>query len=274
MRPSRLPRLASSLVLVLVAHGEARAALLTLSVTSTLSAKVGELPDFSMGAVASVPVLVSSGGGSFVEPAGFFSGSVALPTALFTGLPLFHGLTFAGLANGAGSFAQGAPAGPRNHGILRAGGGFGGFAPLQGTATVNVLALFNVSVPLGVVGNTGATLTVVSGGLTLTAQGTGWTTGVVRVTDISTFTTNRQDTTFSLTFSGYDNRTPGHAGVLQLVSPFRVISNAFAAPFAGVARQTLVFTPAVPEPGTLMLLGTGVGALALRAWRGRRRPLG
>ena len=74
--------------------------------------------------------------------------------------------------------------------------------------------------------------------------------------------------TNSVTFVGYDNRTPGHAGVLLLISPFKVITNA-AGNLPGLATQTLTFL--VPEPGTLLLLGSGVVGLALHGLRRMRR---
>jgi hypothetical protein len=74
----------------------------------------------------------------------------------------------------------------------------------------------------------------------------------------------------SVTFAGYDNRTPGHVGRVLLVSPFKVITNA-AGNLPGIARQTLDFGGVVPEPGTLGLLLAGATVLALWGRRQRRR---
>jgi hypothetical protein len=85
-----------------------------------------------------VTISVSSGGG-FTEPASIFTGSIMLPTALFSGVALINGLTVGNLANSSKFIAPGNPAGPRAERVLRAGGGLGGFGPLTGQAFVNVL---------------------------------------------------------------------------------------------------------------------------------------
>jgi hypothetical protein len=68
-------------------------------------------------------------------------------------------------------------------------------------------------------------------------------------------------------FTGTDSRTPGGLGQVTLVSPTKVattltgtLENLFV-----VGTLTLSF---VPEPGTFLLLGSGVAGLAMR---GRRR---
>jgi hypothetical protein len=73
----------------------------------------------------------------------------------------------------------------------------------------------------------------------------------------------------SATFTGTDSRTPGGHGQLTLVSPTKVTSDVFGTPVAFVllGRMTLAF---MPEPGTFVLLGTGVAALGAL---GRRRRL-
>ncbi len=211
-----------------------------------------------------IPIAVSSGVGGFSEPAGLFTGTVVLGTGLFTGVPLVNSLTVANVANGSKLIGSPGAAGPRGAGILRAGGGLGGPGPLAGTAFVNIAGIFNLSIPLTPVGNTGATQTFVLTPLTIIVQGTGWTTGTVTVTGFGRATTPSP----AVTFAGFDNRTAAHAGVVQLISPFRVLDNGSAGfgNHVGLAVQTLAFS-GVPEPGTLLLLGAGAAALALHGWR-------
>jgi hypothetical protein len=252
---------AVALFLVALA-GPAGATLVTLT-GSTLTVAVGALPPVAFPQnVAGVPIAVSSGGG-FTEPAGIFTGSVMLPTSLFTGVPLIHGFTVAGMSNAAKQIAPGAPAGVGNpyFGVHRAGGGLGGPGRLTGRAIVNVLALFNLNVPLFPVGYTDDYSTSSgpgpTGGGLVTVFGTGWTTGDVTLTGVTTGPTPINTVTFQA--HGFDQRTPGHAGVLHLVSPFKVVSHAVGN-LPGYALQSLTFA-GVPEPGSLLLLALGVSGL-------------
>jgi hypothetical protein len=263
-------RVLSILPVALGLSAAAHASLVTLT-GSTLGIKLGAVPTIDFAQGAPVPVSVSSGGGSFTEPAGLFTGSAALPTSLFTGVPLIEQVTFANVANGTKLIAQGAAGGGQATGIVRAGGGLGGPGPLAGTAFVNLIALFNLEVPLSPIGSTGGQTQVIGGSIVITVLGTGWTTGTVTVTGLNNpFGTlgPSPSPANTVTFAGYDNRTPGHAGNLLLISPFKVIFNA-GGNLVGLATQSLSFVPAVPEPGTLLLLALGIGAVALRARRRR-----
>ena len=127
---------------------------------------------------------------------------------------------------------------------------------------MNILGLFNIQVPLSPIGSTGGQTQVIGGSIVVTVLGTGWTTGTVTVTGVGTFGTGAN----TVTFVGYDNRSPGHAGNVLLISPFKAITNA-GANLAGLATQNLTFIFDAPEPGTLLLLGLGFGILVLQGSR-------
>ena len=81
-------------------------------------------------------------------------------------------------------------------------------------------------------------------------------------------------------YTGTDSRTPGGLGQLTLVSPTKVRSNLTGGLLLFVVLGTLTLN-FVPEPGTLLLLGSGVAGLAMlgrrrmgRQGRSMARPIG
>ncbi len=258
MRPKIRPSLRLALPLMLGLGALAPAAPVG---AATLSLTAGELviglgrgipPAVVTQAPDPLSVLVSSGTGGFGLPAGLFATtSLALPTALFTGLPIISGLVLTA-SNATGVFQNGA--GPA--------GGFGGAASLPGQAVAQVIGgIIQVPVPFTAVG-AGGTTAVFAFELRVVLTGHIWTTGAASVTGITTTTTGGAVVN-TVTLSGGDLRTPGHAGQLTLVTPIRVLTNAIGN-LPGFGTLTLHF---VPEPGTLVLLGAGSIALALVARR-------
>jgi hypothetical protein len=255
----KLSRLLLAVAFAVGASARAGAVDLTLT-GGSLGISIGALPpiEFPCGGCPVVLDVANPGvGGSFTEPADIFAGSVMLPTGLFTGVALINGLTIGNLANGEKVIGTNGPAGPRSDRVIRPGNGIGGGGALTGSAFVNVLFLFNLTVPLGIVGNTGATTSVAAGTLFVTVAGTGWTTGDLTVNQVTT----GDPAGNTVVNAGFDNRgaTPQGGGVVQLISAFHVTTNA-AGNLPGLATQTLTF---VPEPGTILMLLSGVATLVL-----------
>ena len=178
----------------------------------------------------------------------FGPATIPIPASLFTGVGQISGLTLGGFGNGSKFF---------NANLGTATGG------LAGSAFVNILQLFNLTIPLSVVGQAGASTIANAMGITITVIGQGWTTGTATVTGVTATTPSTAviNTVFA---TGSDNRTAGHAGTVTLVTGFQAITNV-AGTLPGFAIQSLTF---VPEPGTLLLLGSAVAGLAIL---GRRR---
>ncbi len=221
----------------------------TLSMTGTLSLTIGALPPVTLASNGSTSIFVSSGAGGFTEPAGIWGPAfVPLPKSLFTGVPQISGLTLTGFGNSTKIF---------NGTLGTATGG------LAGNAVVTVLQSLNLTIPLSVVGVSGATVQAGAGAIIITVKGQNWTTGIAAVTGV-TSTTPGTNVVNTATGAGSDARTASHAGNITLVTGFQAITNV-AGTLPGFAFQALTF---VPEPGTLVLLGSGAIGLALY---GRRR---
>jgi hypothetical protein len=274
-----LSRLLLAAALALGVSGGAGAAELTLT-GGVLGISIGALPPITFGCknntvptdpVCPTPIVLTvtnpGAGGGFTEPADVFTGSVMLPTSLFTGVALIDGLTIGNFANSQKTIGTDGAAGPRTTSVIRAGGNLGGPGALAGGAFVNVLGLFNLAVPLNVIGNTNASTAVVAGSLSVTVAGTGWTTGAITISNITTEPVPEQVEN-TVTNAGYDNRNGNGTGIVQLISAFHVTTNA-AGNLPGLATQTLTFS--APEPGQILLVGAALGTLALIARRRTRR---
>jgi hypothetical protein len=131
--------------------------------------------------------------------------------------------------------------------------GFGGTMSINGAAKVCLYGacgsstnISNLTVPLSVVGVGG--VTTVKGAVNLTVIGAPWTTGTAAIGTITAM-------------GGVSplSNTGAASGVVTLVTPIFISTNigAFAV-VPAFANLTLHF---VPEPGTLVLLGSGIAGL-------------
>ena len=229
--------LAAAMGLLLGASQPASAAVMSLS-SASLSVTIGSLPPVAVtwNGTGSADVTATSITGL---TAGIFSFTGSIPVTDPGAFPI-AGVAVIGVTNGVGNFS----------GVDTTSGG--GAMAVQGTANVCLFASCafppaNVTVPFttgGVngVGLGGAPITVF-GFVNLTAMGNLWTTGTVSIG--------------SLSASG----SPLAGNHVKLVTPTFISTNiAASAALPMFATLDLTF---VPEPGTLLLLASGVAGLAM-----------
>jgi hypothetical protein len=106
-------------------------------------------------------------------------------------------------------------------------------------------------------------------GFKISLQGAPWTVGVASIRSVTTETPNGAISTYTVTIQGFVHGTPSPSpdkvpisGELQLVTPVRIETN-LGAPDTYNAGWFQVTLHVIPEPGMLLLLGSGAAGLLL-----------
>jgi hypothetical protein len=186
--------------------------------------------------------------------------------------PTLISMRMTGMNMGSLSFngiSDGPPLGSKNTGI--AGGqmrmcilfpGCGVYLPIpfgRGSDAVGVGGMFTV--------NTFSK----AGGFKMSLQGAPWTIGLASMRNVTTETPNGAVTTYTRTIQGFvhgpasvtsGSSAAAISGVLQIVTPV-LVETSLGSPDKWQAVFTQVKLHFIPEPGLLMLLGSGIAGLLL-----------
>jgi len=280
----KLSTLFAAVGLVMLVGGQAGAG--PMPVNGTLTVALGSLggPSLTGSGIGS-----SAGGvgSAATVPAGLLAltspvSVVITPPAIGLTLITLPATTGSPVTNQAGSFTPQAPAQTPGDGGLPHGGTLGGamgnngiaklyFGPTTSLPSCTGTNCIAGSVPLKYIGGGGNGMAVVAG-LPVTVIGAVWNNlGVNATTPTKTLKIQKAAAgiPITITVTAFDKRTPGGAGTLQLVAP---VNAKLAAGGLGILPVVGVLTlQFVPEPGTLLLVGSGiVGLVAF----GRKRARG
>jgi hypothetical protein len=227
-----------------------------LPFTGTYAVQMGPYGPISVTGTG-VATVNGSGGGGHLSTLGlpahvFVASKISIPRS-FTFYQPVGGSGLFDLDNGAGS-VSGAPLA----GVLP----FSGLARLCLFAKCDNGPVFNVTVPLSVVGSGGNAYLNFS--INITVSGAPWTEGTAAAGTVTQMGVAHGPA------SGTSS-TANASGVVRLVTPFTVSTN--IGPVAYLPSFAIVTLHFVPEPGTLLLLSGGLVLTALGGRRmARRRP--
>ncbi len=225
--------------------GSASAAVTPFS--GSIGVSIAGLPPIGATGVGLATVNGSGGGAhvsSLIIPSAVFStASVVVPVTDPGAFPILG--VQATLANGTGIFIGGGATGT-----------LAGPMAIQGVAKVCLFAACgasppaNVSIPLSVIGVGGTTTASVL--VSATVVGNPWTTGTAAIGTVV-------QSGFAHGPASLTSSTASASGMLRLVTPTLFSTNLGVLPTFGIFDLHL----GVPEPDTLLLLGTGVAGLVL-----------
>lgn len=239
------------------------------TVTGTLTLQLGTLPGIPLSGGGTINVNGSGGGTHFTTvslPSGLFAGTVLVPIT-DTALSMTIMSLAASISNRSGTFFSGTGSSNLN-----------GTLGLNGTAFVCLYAPcgsgLTLTVPFTV--NAGATGVGIGGTITapglvdITLRGLGpWTQGTATVMNIDTAAPTQTFTAMGFAHGPRSGTSSTNApgGVVQLVTPLDIRTSLTTA-FPQIPSFAFITIHVVPEPGTLLLLGSGPACLVAL---GRRR---